>query len=558
MTGAVISPDGKYVAYSDPTGVYIRHIDSGETRPLTLPKGFDGIPTSWFPDSTHLLVNNGEGLQHTAEIWKVSILGGDPKILLEDAEQGTVSPDGLQILFFREDMDLRQPWLADADGRTQHRLAAHGPEHSGKSTTVWSATWSPDGRRIAYIERQWFPSFGAVGDENFLYTSKADGSDSRLVLQENSLGSVVVENGHALPPPLCWSPDGRLYFAPQPQSKSGSQDHSIWSVAVDPISGKALGQPQELLKTLGWIGGLSASQAGKRLVFWRSDVSRQTFISEFDRNTRKMSSPRRLTLDQSVSNMPVDWTADSKAVVFASNRNGKYGIYKQALDETTSAVLVETVRAQVTLPRLSGDGREVLYAESERPNDPYAPVRLLAVPLTGGTPRVILSEPGIINFLCAKPPSSVCMLNESSGQSNLSTLLDLNKGRGRVVAKSASFDNWGISPDGSTLVLVPTGAKGGVRFLSIDSGIAKDVVVKDWPVLKSADWYADSKTILSVSVNSQRRPVILGIDMEGNAKVLLEGNRSNPFGWLIPSPDGKYAALAVDTGESNVWMVENY
>ena len=30
------------------------------------------------------------------------------------------------------------------------------------------------------------------------------------------------------------------------------------------------------------------------------------------------------------------------------------------------------------------------------------------------------------------------------------------------------------------------------------------------------------------------------------------------FGWLIPSPDGKYAALAVDTGESNVWMVENY
>jgi len=33
VTGAVISPDGKYVAYSDPTGVYIRNIDSGATRP---------------------------------------------------------------------------------------------------------------------------------------------------------------------------------------------------------------------------------------------------------------------------------------------------------------------------------------------------------------------------------------------------------------------------------------------------------------------------------------------------------------------------------------------
>jgi hypothetical protein len=119
VTGAVISPDGKYVAYSDPTGAYVRHIDSGETRPLALPKGFEGIPTSWFPDSTNLLVCKGEGLQHTAKIWKVSILGGDPQMLLEDAEQGTVSPDGSQILFFREDVDLRQAWLADAEGRAR-------------------------------------------------------------------------------------------------------------------------------------------------------------------------------------------------------------------------------------------------------------------------------------------------------------------------------------------------------------------------------------------------------------------------------------------------------
>lgn len=56
VTGAVVSPDGKYVAYSDTTGVYIRHIDSGETRPLELPKSFDAVPTSWFPDSAHLLL----------------------------------------------------------------------------------------------------------------------------------------------------------------------------------------------------------------------------------------------------------------------------------------------------------------------------------------------------------------------------------------------------------------------------------------------------------------------------------------------------------------------
>ena len=35
-----ISPDGKHLAYSDPTGFYIRLIESGETNQLKLPPGF--------------------------------------------------------------------------------------------------------------------------------------------------------------------------------------------------------------------------------------------------------------------------------------------------------------------------------------------------------------------------------------------------------------------------------------------------------------------------------------------------------------------------------------
>src|SRR5271156_1382483 len=53
---AVVSRDGKYVAYADPTGFYLRQISTGETRPWPLPKGFVAWPNCWFPDSTHLLV----------------------------------------------------------------------------------------------------------------------------------------------------------------------------------------------------------------------------------------------------------------------------------------------------------------------------------------------------------------------------------------------------------------------------------------------------------------------------------------------------------------------
>ena len=271
-----------------------------------------------------------------------------------------------------------------------------------------------------------------------------------------------------------------------------------------------------------------------------------------------MSSPRRLTRDQSVDAVPVDWTADSKAIVFTSERNGKHGVYRQKLDETTAESLIQVRQRQAIAPRLSGDGREVLYAQAEKPRDPSAPVSLMAAPIAGGTPRLILSELGINNILCAKPPAQMCILKELLGQTALFYLLDLYHGKGRLVANLPSDANWGFSPDGSTLVIVTNGKEGNVRFVSIDSGTTKDVVVQDWPILKSADWAADSKVVLMASVNPKGVPVILGVDTEGNAKVLLEGYKGNPLSWVIPSPDGKYGALAVITGESNVWMVENY
>jgi hypothetical protein len=37
ILGAAISPDGKHVAYLDPTGLFVRSIDSGETHAVPLP-----------------------------------------------------------------------------------------------------------------------------------------------------------------------------------------------------------------------------------------------------------------------------------------------------------------------------------------------------------------------------------------------------------------------------------------------------------------------------------------------------------------------------------------
>jgi len=282
------------------------------------------------------------------------------------------------------------------------------------------------------------------------------------------------------------------------------------------------------------------------------------FVSEFNGSTRMMGPPRRLTLDQSVGSLTVDWTADSKAVVLLSMRNGKGGLYKQGVDETTPEPLLYLRKAFRVFPRLTGDGSEILYAETDSPYDSNAPVSLMAVPISGGTPRVILSEPGVNDAQCAKPPSQVCILIQSLMGTSFYYLLDLNHGKGRLIAKLPTFAKYGLSPDGSTLALMDLGDARTVRFVSIDSGVEKVVVVKGWPVRKSADWSADSKVLLIASVNTHDVPVVLSVDREDDVKVLLQGDRNIPIDWVIPSPDGKYGALAVTTGESNVWMVENY
>ena len=81
LTSGLISPDGKYLAYTDSTGFYLRQVDNGETRPLLLPKGFDPLAESWFPDSVHLVVSWVEDPQKPPSLWQISVMGGTARKL---------------------------------------------------------------------------------------------------------------------------------------------------------------------------------------------------------------------------------------------------------------------------------------------------------------------------------------------------------------------------------------------------------------------------------------------------------------------------------------------
>src|SRR5215472_6949014 len=147
VTSAAISPDGKYLAYTDPTGFYLRQVDSGETHPVALPKGFEPLAGSWFPDSIHMAVQWLEDPTKSPSLWKISIAGGTPRRLADHGWYPSVSPAGDQVAFVAQDGATQEIWLAQADGDNRRRLVAADSTHS-----IGHLAWSPDGKRLVYVE----------------------------------------------------------------------------------------------------------------------------------------------------------------------------------------------------------------------------------------------------------------------------------------------------------------------------------------------------------------------------------------------------------------------
>ena len=566
VTGAVVSPDGKFVAYADTTGVYIRHIDTGETRPLQLPGGFNAVPTSWFPDGTHLLLGTGEaffgpGLTGTAvapSVWKVSILGGTPQQFIENASGAAVSPDGSKIAFLRGDARAsRGIWVMGSDASNPHRVVeAAVPDASimdGNGTTrqpytgvsLSGVAWSPDGGRLAYVRRFEAVSPGPTPDKHSLETVDVSSGISKLVRISTQLLPVV-----------CWTADGRLLHAYWDDPSSQREDSGIWSVRVNQKSGEPEGKPLQLTKGIGPVAGLSISADARRLILLRANSFPQGFLAEIDAGTGRFKTPRRLTLDQNPNGVYA-WTFDSRAVLFNSSRSGTFKLYRQGIDQAVPEVLME--RRGSFMPRLNPDGTHVLYVAEVDPENPALPQSLMSVPLHGGASRQVLQKRSIGNYQCARSPSKLCLLNTLEGSTAQFFSFDPEDGKTQEFAtfKVNEEINWSLSPDGSQLALIFHGSQRRITFMIVSDKSSHEVDLKPWPLL-SIDWAADGRSVFVPSRNANGAPVILGVQPNGNHQVLLEGDRATQYWWAVPSPDGHFAALEVLTGTNNVWMVENF
>ena len=241
------------------------------------------------------------------------------------------------------------------------------------------------------------------------------------------------------------------------------------------------------------------------------------------------------------------------------------GLFKQDIGQDTVEPVVAGSQHQAGGGKLSADGACILYREFPKVIQPSTPIPLMRIPVGGGVPQLVLESRNSHGFWCARAPASLCAVLEASPDQKLFTLtaFDPLKGRGKVlrtIEKDPSHDYAAaLSPDGSTFAISRTSeAEIHIRLLALSGGSECDIRVKGWPNLTGGlEWSPDGKGLYCFS-RSPQGGTLLYVDPKGNARPLWQNKGGVGDTWAVPSPDGRFLAIATGVFTNNVWMLEGF
>ncbi len=196
---AAYSADGQRIAYcSDRTGaleIWAMDKNGGGQHAVTNTGGYAEFP-DYSPDGRKIAFDGFQGSDPFDEIYVVNAANGSGLTALTSCtgygagcfnSYPAWSPDGRRIVFIHsDDSDVdgnptnEQVWVMNANGSHKTQLT------SGPASHDQTPDWSPDGRKIAYME------------DGHIFTMRADGShQTQLTFGDD------FDFGAA------WSPDGR-------------------------------------------------------------------------------------------------------------------------------------------------------------------------------------------------------------------------------------------------------------------------------------------------------------------------------------------------------------
>ena len=548
ISGAAISPDGKYVAYVDLKGLHLSVIETGDVHDVPLPEELRAHlwEVTWFPDGEKLLFTADSEAEENM-IWMTSVFGGAPRKLRSNSQSPVVSPQGSLIAFVSAHND--EIWVMGANGENPHRIL------TGQNNTFNDLAWSPTGLRLAYTK-------AASQTGGSIETVSLDGGPPSVVISDPQL-----YDGDS--PGLVWARDGSMIFVRfegllAPYEGSLPKGNNLWKIMTDPRTGTPSGSATKITNWNGAGTGtysLTVSRDANRLVVLNTHLRDDVYVGELKDGGTRLASPTRLTVSESQDH-PSGWMRDSKTILMSSNRTGRMQVFRQQMEQDTAEPLIRGPDDEGGA-ELSPDGRWILYWSTEPGGDkPPTTARLMRIPALGGPPEQVLEArmDENVGFNCPVRPASSCVFSHSEQEQLIFYALDPAQGRGKELARTrlGPFTvGWRVSPEGSRIAVASSDQlREQVRIINLQRGTERNLQLPHGWLILGLSWTADGNALLASGLTAEY--FIARIELDGKTRVLLNRGRSQFLGSLCASPDGRHLAFSQRIFASNAWLLENF
>jgi Tol biopolymer transport system component len=244
---AAVSPDGKYVvSVVDDNGkqsLWLRNVPTGSNTQVLEPDPFTIRSPAFSPDGNYIFYRKAaDATESVFRVYRMPVLGGTPQVLVNDVDAGpTFSPDGKRMAYMR----------ANDPEAGKYRLLSSNLDGSDEKILQIaplpfpdSLSWSPDGKRIAFISYSQSNAQGQISTFDM-----ASSKDTPLTSFPNKVFS-----------DLAWTPDGLGLLVNFADRTSGSTNRQIGFVSYP------AGRFQSLTNDTRGYRTLSLSADGKSIV----------------------------------------------------------------------------------------------------------------------------------------------------------------------------------------------------------------------------------------------------------------------------------------------------